>query len=90
MDVGILWHDDDVNRGLDEKVARAVAFVRTLYGLTPTVCFVNPGMLSGGTEVVAGVQLRPDSAVTINHFWFGAGNLSPHLGHGLARNRAEP
>lgn len=45
MDIGMLWYDDDKQRRFDEKVARAVEYYRTKYGVQPTECYVNPGML---------------------------------------------
>jgi hypothetical protein len=71
MDIGMLWYDDDAKRNLDEKVARAVSHYRSKYGVTPTICFVNPKMLPPGLGVAAGVQLRPASTVMIHHFWVG-------------------
>jgi hypothetical protein len=77
MDIGLLWYDDDAQRRLDERVARAVAHYRTRYGVLPTVCFVNPKMMSEGPEMAAGVQLRPASTVMINYFWIGVGHSQP-------------
>lgn len=77
MDVGMLWFDDDAKRPLNDKVARAVEHYKTKYGATPTVCFVNPSMLSkDAPELAAGVQLRPARTVLFNHFWVGVGEAS--------------
>jgi hypothetical protein len=84
MDIGMLWYDDDKQRRFDEKVARAVEFYRTKYGVQPTECYVNPGMLGddqpaakgGGAQpaqLVAGVRLRANRTVIKNHFWLGVG-----------------
>ena len=74
MDVGMLWFDDDPKRGLEEKIARAVAHYRDKYGQAPTLCFVNPGTLNGGPDVAAGVQVRSARSVLPNHFWVGVGD----------------
>ena len=74
MDVGMLWFDDDPKRGLEEKIARAVAHYREKYGQAPTLCFVNPGTLNGGPDVAAGVQVRVARTVLPNHFWIGVGD----------------
>ena len=87
MDVGILWYDDDTESRLGEKVARAVAYVRSMHGVTPTVCFVNPEMLPEEPEITVGVQLRPDSAVPINHFWFKIGSVSAYLDTRIAMHQ---
>jgi len=71
MDIGMLWYDDDAKRKLGDKVARAAEYYKTKYGAMPTVCFVNPGMLTDAPEMTAGVQLRPARSVLVNHFWVG-------------------
>jgi len=73
MEIGMLWYDDDTKRKLDDKVARAVEYYRTKYGMPPTVCFVNPNVLAaeGAPEVAAGVRLRPARTVLMHHFWIG-------------------
>lgn len=85
MYLGILWHDDDTNSTLHDKVARAVAHFRTRYGGTPTVCIVNPEVLPDGPQVVAGVRLRSASAVMVNQFWIGIGDVSTFLNNEAAR-----
>jgi hypothetical protein len=74
MNIGMLWYDDDGKRQLDEKVARAAEFYRTKYGVQPTECYVNPGMLGDNQpSVAAGVRLRPNRTIIKNHFWLGIG-----------------
>lgn len=91
MDIGMLWFDDDAKRSLNDKVARAVEHYKTKYGATPTVCFVNPSMLTAerAPEVAGGVQLRPARMVLVNHFWIGVGEAAqsetPH-GNGARKN----
>ena len=74
MDIGMLWYDDDNKRKFDEKVARAVEFYRSKYGVQPTECYVHPGMLGADQPAVtAGVRLRANKTVIKNHFWLGVG-----------------
>jgi hypothetical protein len=94
MDIGMLWFDDDGKRSLNEKVMRAVTHYKTKYGVTPTVCFVNPGMLGkDAPEVAAGVQIRPARTVMQHHFWLGVGETAAReagnhasRGNGARRN----
>ena len=102
MDIGMLWYDDDKQRRFDEKVARAVEYYRTKYGVQPTECYVNPGMLAGdpaaattgggqAVQLVAGVRLRANRTVIKNHFWLGVGEggVAPVAGGGAkAKPRA--
>lgn len=76
MDIGMLWYDDDGKRPLGEKVARAVDFYKSKYGVVPTVCFVNPATLQNGPDTAAGVQLRSARNVLADHFWIGVGEAS--------------
>ena len=71
MEVGMLWYDD-TKKELSEKVARAVEYYRSKYGVAPTLCFVNPSMLKQA-EMVGSVQVRPARTVLANHFWVGVG-----------------
>ena len=71
MDVGMLWYDD-TKKELSEKVARAVEYYTSKYGVAPTLCFVNPSMLRQA-ELMGSVQVRPARMVLANHFWVGVG-----------------
>ncbi len=71
MEVGMLWYDD-TKKELSEKVARAVEYYKTKYGVAPTLCFVNPSMLRQA-ELMGSVQVRPARTVLANHFWVGVG-----------------
>src|SRR5690348_6243243 len=46
LEVGMLWWDGDKHRPLAEKVQRAAAFYQAKYGAAPTVCHVNPKMVT--------------------------------------------
>lgn len=91
MDIGMLWYDD-TKRDLDTKVARAVEHYKTKYGATPTICFVNPGLLAAKDgqarpETAAGLSLRPARTVLPNHFWIGVGEATQTNGkNGKRRN----
>jgi len=73
MKTGLLWYDDDPNRGLAQKVARAAARYRQKYGEVPDVCFVHPSALQGdnGTSSVGPVNITLSSLVLLHHFWIG-------------------
>ena len=73
MEVGMLWYDD-TKKELSEKVARAVEYYKTKYGVAPTLCFVNPSMLRQA-EVMGSVQVRPARTVLANHLWLGVGEV---------------
>lgn len=91
MDIGMLWYDD-TKRDLDTKVARAVEHYKTKYGATPTVCFVNPDLLTAKDgqaqpDMAAGLSLRPARTVLPNHFWIGVGETAQTNGkNGKRRN----
>jgi hypothetical protein len=89
MEIGMLWYDDDAKRKLDDKVARAVEYYRSKYGVPPTVCFVNPNLLAaeGAPEIAAGVRLRPARTVLINHFWIGLDEAARPLSGGKRPSR---
>ena len=88
MEIGMLWYDDDNKRQLDDKVARAVAYYRAKYGVQPTECYVNPGMLANGQpQVAGGVRVEPNRTVNKNHFWLGVGD-SDAQGNGRRRRAA--
>ena len=80
MDIGMLWRDEDHQRTLDEKVARAVEYYRHKYGEVPTVCFVHPQMLPDGAQFVGGVRLLTAKNILLNHFWLGV-NEAPSARH---------
>jgi hypothetical protein len=76
MDVGMLWRDEDANRTLDEKVARAADYYRRKYGQAPTLCVVNPSMLPPNIDTAGGLRLVVARTVQVNHFWLGV-NAAP-------------
>jgi len=67
----MLWYDGDPERGLAEKVERAVAYYTAKYGAAPTTCFVNPDVLAGQELLAGSVRLHPSRTVLRDHFWVG-------------------
>ena len=88
MDIGMLWFDDS-NRKLEEKISKAVEHYKQKYGLTPTVCFVNPNALGeGAPETAAGVQLRALRTVMAHHLWIGVEEAAARTnGNGNGRKK---
>lgn len=89
MEIGMLWFDDDARRTLAEKVARAVEHYKAKYGLAPTVCFVNPGMLRSTPAYAGGVHLRPSRNVLPNQLWIGVGDGTLPLEQGGTHGREQ-
>ena len=75
MRTGLLWFDDDPNRTLEDKVARAAAHYQRKYGHTPNLCFVHPAAFDGngnGKMTKAGeVEIRANRSILPHHFWIG-------------------
>jgi hypothetical protein len=80
MDVGMLWFDNDSKSDLAAKISRAAAYYKDKYGVKPTLCYVNPRMLSNGSSQgkfkkveakAGGIELRTTELVLPNHFWIG-------------------
>jgi hypothetical protein len=73
MKVGLLWFDNDAQRGIEEKVRRATAHHLHKYGQQPDLCFVHPSMLGGNGEVlrVGEVEVRAGQAILPHHLWIG-------------------
>ena len=75
MEVGLMWYDNNSQKGLEERALRAAARYEKKYGRSPNVCFVNPEMLEGnGREDVVkanGLEIRPGHSILMNYFWVG-------------------
>ncbi len=67
-------------------MARAVEHYKTKYGATPTLCFVNPSMLTAerAPEVAGGVQLRPARMVLVTTFVIALTTAANALGPQLS------
>lgn len=89
MDIGMLWNDDNGQRSLAEKVARAAEYFRGKYGERPTVCYVHPSLLPTGEATAGGVRLMPSKSVLVNHFWLGVNGGSEARGLGVAHAAGE-
>lgn len=70
----MLWFDDS-SRALKIKVKDAVDYYVEKYGQAPTLCYVNPSMLSDKTKPSNGVEVRESRTVLPNNFWLGVGKV---------------
>jgi len=86
MNVGMLWFDNDPKAALELKVQRAAAYYRDKYGEKPTLCFVNPCMVSNGKDHTSdthknegyssnGIEIRTSVSMLPNHFWMGIATI---------------
>nr|MBN1228606.1 hypothetical protein [Anaerolineae bacterium] len=69
MLTGMLWFDDDMQRKLDEKLARAAARYLSKYGHEPNLCYVHPSTLFSSPGRVAGMALKESNIVLPHHYW---------------------
>ena len=74
MKTGMLWFDDST-RSLKIKVKEAADYYNEKYGQAPTLCFVNPTMLSEKVKGSNGVELKKSRTVMPGHFWLGVGKV---------------
>jgi len=65
--IGLLWFDESGT--LEQRVERAVRRYTEKFGRQPTVCYVHPSMLNGGSVAVAGVRVVPRRATLRDHFF---------------------
>lgn len=81
MEMGMLWYDDDGKRSLDEKVRRAADYYRHKFGCHPTLCLINPQLISqplagnGKERAIGTVKLRTAPNVLLHHFWIGIAKI---------------
>lgn len=73
MNEGLLWYDDDPQRGLADKIARAAQRYRQKFGAPPDACYVHPSALAGNGKMLAvdGVRVAPLAVMLRHHFWLG-------------------
>lgn len=71
MKEGLLWYDDDPERALAEKIARAAQHYRQKFGAAPDTCYVHPSALSGKTQQVGKLRIAALPSVLRYHFWLG-------------------
>lgn len=76
---GLLWYDDDAERDLADKIARAVERYRLKFGAPPDTCYVHPSALenNGKRLSVDGVRVAPLRGVLPHHFWLGQEEKRP-------------
>jgi hypothetical protein len=80
MNMGMLWFDDNPGDTITDKVTKAASYYATKYGRKPTICFVNPSMLSGESVGKSnGVEIRTSRTILRHHFWLGI-QQSPAIG----------
>jgi len=69
---GLLWFDDDPERAMGDKIARAAQRYRQKYGHSPNVCYVHPAHLKeGGMGLSEEIKVLPAKSVLPHHFWLG-------------------
>jgi len=71
METGLLWFDNDPQRGLEEKVRQAARRYRQKFGRQPNVCYVHPSLLGKKGRVLGKVRVAPLPSVLQHHFWIG-------------------
>jgi hypothetical protein len=83
MQIGLLWFDNDPNRGLAAKVEDAARRYWEKFGKPPDTCYVNQAALTNGAITIAlpptrGASLRvvPTANILPHHFWVGVEEAS--------------
>ena len=72
MNYGMLWFDNDPKTELPNKVEKAAAYYRKKYGISPTLCYVNPQMISKKKLIAGDVEIKASATILPHHFWIGA------------------
>jgi len=70
MNVGLLWHNNDLKTPLVDKVQQAVDYYKGKYGYIPDTCVVNPSMFDEDA-VVPGIVIRSDRSILPGNVWVG-------------------
>lgn len=71
MHTGMLWFDSTPDRALDLKIQSAIDYYRRKYHRDPTLCLVNPGMMSNDHLEVGRLTVRAYGPVLPHHLWIG-------------------
>ncbi|MEN8240452.1 MAG: hypothetical protein ABFS17_00910 [Chloroflexota bacterium] len=71
MDFGMLWFDNNPASNLSQKVDRAAEYYRSKYGSAPTICLVNPKMLTDHEIKDCSLVVKPNPIVLYHHLWIG-------------------
>ena len=81
MQVGLLWFDNDPQRGLTAKIEDAARHYREKFGRPADTCYVNSLALGKGPEMPAAssfagqtVRVVPAANILPHHFWVGIEN----------------
>lgn len=79
MKIGLLWFDDNPDRSLTEKIARAAKRYRQKYGAPPNTCYVHHNELGGNgkTAHVANIHVAVLPNVLQHHLWIGVEQCTP-------------
>ena len=85
MKIGMLWFDDSA-RSLKVRVQEAADYYSEKYGQAPTLCFVNPSMLSGKVKASNGVEVMESRTVMPGHFWLGVGKVETEKPNGRTKS----
>jgi hypothetical protein len=83
MNTGMLWFDDS-SRSLKVRVKEAVEYYSEKYGEAPTLCFVNPSMVSEKVKASNGVEVKETRIVMPGHFWLGVSEEETQKTNGRA------
>ena len=92
MKVGMLWFDNDKKATIPTKIERAVEYYREKYEEEPTICYLNPKMLSQANEslsqnkhgegeklILGEIEISQNPQILPNHFWIGVHDGNGHV-----------
>ncbi len=78
MQIGLLWFDNDPQRGLETKIVEAANRYSEKFGRLPDTCYVNQAELNSQSRVVAlastsiaSLRVMPSHNILPHHFWVG-------------------
>ncbi|MFC2037080.1 hypothetical protein ACFLYD_03800 [Chloroflexota bacterium] len=82
MKIGLLWFDDDPQRGLEDKVGRAAQRYREKYGRWPNTCYVHPEVVAdhlvqelrvagGSRNHRRTIRIVSAQNILLHHYWLG-------------------
>jgi hypothetical protein len=81
MRIGLLWFDNDPQRGLAAKIAEAARHYNEKFGSSPDTCYVNQTQLTSQGQAVAlagdfsaTLRVVPSQSILPHHFWVGVEN----------------
>ena len=71
MNIGMLWYDNDPQKGIEDKVDQAATYYQEKYGKEPDLCFVHSSMKNKAPSQAGTVEIRSSGTVMPNYFWIG-------------------